>query len=263
MLKSIMMRLKSIWVLGVIGIFALSSVSVYAQQSSSGSYRVDETFFGSGGELDASSASYRSQQSAGALGVGYTSSTSYDVNGGFLTQNNAYLEMSVENVTVDFGTLSPSSTSYGAAQGGSCNCSFTVRTYVSSQYVVYSISDPPTNESGDILTAKAVQAAASGDQNVEEFGLNVVSNTSPGAFGANPVNFPDNSFADGQAASGYETSNQYKYVKDEIIARSQATAGNPATGRTDYTISYIAKINNITAAGLYTMNHKLVVVPTF
>lgn len=244
-------------------LLVLSSGSVYAQQSSSSNYRVDETFFGSGGELDASSANYRSQQSAGALGVGYTSSTSYDANGGFLTQNNAYLEMTVENATVDFGNLSSSSTSYGAAQAGACNCSFSVRTYVSSQYVVYSISDPPTNESGDILTAKATQAAPSGDQNTEEFGMNVVSNTSPAAMGSNPVNFPDNSFADGQAATGYQTSNQYKYTKGDIIARSQANVGNPATGRTDFTISYIAKINNITAAGFYTMNHQLVTVPTF
>jgi hypothetical protein len=255
------LKSKSLVLLALVTVF--SSGTVYAQQSSSGSYRVDETFFGSGGELDASSASYRAQQSAGALGVGFTSSASYDVNGGFLTQNNAYLEMSVENATVDFGTLSPSSTSYGAAQGGVCNCSFKVRTYLSSEYVVYSISDPPTNESGDILTAKAAQGAASGDTNVEEFGINVVANTSPATFGENPVNYPDNSFADGQAATGYQTTNQYKYVKNDIIARSQATAGNPATGRTDYTISYIAKINNITAAGLYTMNHQLVTVASF
>lgn len=257
------MRLKSKAFVVLVAVMILGNATVYAQQSSSGSYRVDETFFGTGGELDASSTSYRAQQSAGALGVGFTSSTSYDVNGGFLTQNNAYLEMSVENATVDFGTLSPSSTSYGAAQAGVCNCSFIVRTYLSSEYVVYSISDPPTNESGDILTAKASQGAPSGDTNTEEFGINVVANTSPASFGANPVNYPDNSFADGQAATGYQTTNQFKYVKNDIIARSQATAGNPATGRTDYTISYIAKINNITAAGLYTMNHQLVTVASF
>ncbi len=256
------MRIKALWLLIFAFIFTVSGTTVLAQQSSSTNYRVDETFFGSGGELDASSATYRAQQSAGGLGVGYTSSTSYDVNGGFLTQNNAYLEMSVENVTVDFGTLSPSSTSSGAAQGGVCNCSFIVRTYVSSQYVVYSISDPPTNESGDILTAKSVQGLPSVDQNVEEFGMNVVANTTP-AIGADPTNYPDNTFADGQAGSGYEITDQFKYAKDDIIARSQASAGNPATGRTDYTISYIAKINNITAAGLYTMNQTLVTVPTY
>ncbi len=235
---------------------------VNSQQSSSSNYRVDETFFGSGGELDASSSNYRAQSSVGSLGVGYTSSTNYDANGGFLTQNHAYLEMSVENVTVDFGTLDALTTSSGVAQGGACNCSFSVRTYASSQYVVQSISDPPTNEHGDILTAKATQAVPSNNQNVEEFGMNVVDNATPN-IGVNPVNYPDNTFADGQAATGYEVADQFKYVKNDIIARAAAGVGNPATGRTDYTISYIAKINSVTRAGLYTMKQSLVVVPTY
>ncbi len=257
-----MRKYKIIGVVASISVLIFGASVAYADTSSSTNYRVEETFFGSGGELDASSTNYRSQQSAGSLGVGYTSSTSYDAIGGFLTQNHAYLEMSVEAVTVDFGDLSDVSTSSGVAQGGVCNCSFSVRTYVSSQYVVLTISDPPTNESGNILTAKAVQATPSVNQNDEEFGINVVDNASPN-IGANPVNYPDNSFADGQAATGYEVADQFKYVKGDIIARSAATAGNPATGRTDYTISYIAKRNPITRAGLYTMRQSLVVVPTY
>lgn len=239
-----------------------SSASVYAQSSSSTNYRVEETFFGTGGELDASSSSYRAQQSAGSLVVGFTSSTSYDANGGFLTQNNAYLEMDVVAGTVDLGTLSTGSTSSGAAQNGACNCSFIVRTYVSSQYVIYTMSNPPTNESGDILTAKASQAAPSADPDVEEFGINVVDNSSPN-IGADPANYPDNNFADGQAATGYQTANQFKYGVGDVIARSQAVAGNSATGRTDYTVSYIAKRNAVTPAGVYDMYHDMVVVPTF
>ena len=244
-------------------VLVLGSGSVYAQSSSSTNYRVDETFFGSGGELDAQSSSYRAQQSAGALGVGFASSTSYDVNGGFLTQNNAYLEMSVQNTTVDLGTLSRYSTASGSAQAGVCNCSFTVRTYVSSQYVIYSITNPPTSENGDVLTAKASQGAPSADPDVEEFGMNIVANTSPASIGADPVNYPDNTFADGEAATGYDTTNQYKYGVGDIIARSQATPGNSATGRTDYTVSFIAKTNDSTPAGTYTMRQQLVVVPTY
>lgn len=240
----------------------LSVFPVSAQQSSSTNYRVDETFFGTGGELDASSTNYRSQQAAGSLGVGSISSTSYDADGGYLTQTHGYLEMDVNPVTVSFGTMTSSSTASGAAQGGTCNCTFIVRTYLSSQYVVVSVSNPPTNESGVSLTAKSTQAVPSVSQSVEEFGINVVANTSP-SMGANPANYPDNTFADGQAATGYQTTNQFKYGVGDTIARSAATAGNPATGRTDYTISYIAKPKNTTPAGVYTMNHNLVVVPTF
>jgi hypothetical protein len=234
----------------------------FAQQSSSTNYNVNEAFFGTGGEVDLNSTNFSAQGSAGALGVGNTSSPNYDAEAGFLTQNSAYLEMSVENATVDLGTLETGSSSSGAAQGGACNCSFSVRTYISSQYVIYTISDPPTNESGDVLTAKGTQAAPSSDPDIEEFGINVVDNTNPN-IGADPFNYPDSTFADGEAAPGYEVADQFKYVAGEIIARSQATPGETATGRTDYTVSYTAKRNAITPAGVYVMSHVLVVVPTY
>jgi hypothetical protein len=238
------------------------SLNAFAQSSST-NYRIEESYFGTGGEVDASSTSYRSRQSTGSLGVGNTSSTNYDAVAGATTPSEPFLEMEVTGASVNFGTLSPSTTSYAAAQGGTCNCTFTVRTYLSSEYSVYTVSQSLTNESGDVLDPKTTQGAPSGDSSVEEFGINLVANTVPGTFGAGPVNEPDNTFADGQVATGYQTANQYKYGVGDIIARSQATAGNQAVGKTNYTISYIAKISNISEAGTYTMRHDLVVVPTF
>jgi hypothetical protein len=84
-----------------------------------------------------------------------------------------------------------------------------------------------------------------------------------GSFGANPLNVPDSSFADGEAATGYNTPNQYKYGQGDVIARSAATAGNQAVGRTDFTISYIANISSITPAGTYVMVHDIVVSATY
>lgn len=246
----------------VLAVLLLVPATIHAQQSSSTNYNVNEAFFGTGGEVDLNSSNFSAQGSAGALGVGNTSSPNYDAEAGFLTQNSAYLEMAVQNATVDFGTLETGSTSSGAAIGGACGCSFSVRTYISSQYVIYTISDPPTSENGDVLAAKGTQGAPSSDPDVEEFGINVVDNTSPN-IGNDPFNFPDNTFADGEAAAGYDIADQFKYATGEIIARSQATPGESATGRTDYTVSYIAKRNAITPAGVYTMNHVLVVVPSY
>jgi hypothetical protein len=93
--------------------------------------------------------------------------------------------------------------------------------------------------------------------------MNLVANTSPGAFGANPVNAPDNTFADGMIVSGYDTPNQFKFGAGDIMAMSPQTAGNQAHGETDYTISYIAKKKNTTAAGDYVLNHEIVVIATF
>lgn len=233
-------------------------------QSSSTNYRIEESYFGTGGEVDANSASYRARQSSGALGVGNSSSTSYDAVAGATTPSEPFLEMEVTGADVNFGTLSPTTTSYAAAQGGSCNCTFSIRTYLSSEYSVFTVSQSLASENGDVIDAKTVQGAPSGSSSVEEFGINLVDNTASTAdMGANPVNEPDNSFADGQAASGYQTPDQYKYTAGNIIASSQATAGNQAVGKTNYTITYMAKISNLSQAGIYTMRHDLVVVPTF
>jgi len=231
-------------------------------QYSSPNYRVDETFFGTGGEVDSQSANFRAQQSAGSLGVGTGSSTNYDFYAGFVTPNEPFLEMVVMDASVDFGTMDPNQYYYGSAQAGACNCSFYVRTYQSSQYTVVTVSQPPTSESGETWNAKTTLGPPSSDPSVEEFGINLVDNTTPN-IGKNAVNLADNSFADGQAASGYDDPDDFKYVVGDTVARSQATAGNPAIGVTEYTISYIAKVNNLTPAGTYIMRHDLVVVPTY
>lgn len=232
-------------------------------QSSSTNYKIEESYFGSGGNVDASSPSYRARQSTGALGVGNGSSANYRTVAGFDTPSAPFLEAAIEGPDVDFGTLNPSSTSYASSQGGSCNCTFYVRSYLSYEYNVISASQPPTSENGDTIDAKGTLGAPSSNDAVEEFGINLVANTVPGNFGAAPVNIPDNTFADGKAATGYATANQFKYAANDVIAQSPATPGNQAVGRTDYTISYIIKPANLTPAGQYTMRHLLIVVPSF
>jgi hypothetical protein len=248
--------------------FALLAVMILTQSGNtwaqflSPNYRIEETYFGTGGELDASSTNYRARQSAGSLGVGDAASTNFRANGGFNTQSEPFLEMNIEAATVNLGILDPNTTSYGAAQAGTCNCSFSVRSYLSSEYVIVTASQPPTNESGDSLDAKTTLGVPSSNPSVEEFGINLVDNATPN-IGANPSNQPDNSFADGRAASGYDTPDQFKYAVGDIIARSPLTSGNQGIGKTNYTISYIAKISNLTPAGNYIMKHDIIAVPAF
>lgn len=254
-------KLKSISLL-ISVIIVLVSGGALAQYSS-GSYKVEEAAFGSGGEVDTNSASYNAQGAAGILGVGDASSASYDATAGLITPNQEYLELNVTSTVIDLGVLDANTTKYGAAQGGACNCSFFVRTYLSDQYVVTTMSNPPTSESNVILTAKTTLGIPSASDTVEEFGINLVANTSPGTMGSNPINVPDGTFADGKAETGYDIPNQYKYNKGDIIARSAANSGNQATGQTNYTISYIAKSKTTTPAGLYTMSHDIVATATY
>lgn len=236
--------------------------SLVSAQASSDNYRVEESYFGIGGNPDTSSDNYRARQSAGSLGVGSAASNNVRAEIGSNTPSEPFLEMYVTSATVDLGDLDDSSPSISAAQAEDCNCSFSVRSYLSSEYVVVTASQPPTSENGNSLQAKSSQGAPSGSSSVEEFGINLVDNSSPDV-GANPANQPDDSFADGEAATGYEIANQFKYGLGDVVARAPAVLGNPGIGKTDYTITYMAKISSITAAGFYEMNHDLIAVPTF
>ena len=249
----------------------IAPINVLAQSSST-NYKTEETFFGTGGDVDSTSTNFRSQQSVGSLGVGNISSNSFDGILGNITPSEPFLEFGVTNASVDFGILSDTTTSFGSPSGGSCACSFYVRTYLSQAYVVINASpQPPTSEGGAFLDPKIIQGLPAGSASVEEFGFNLVANTTLASFGADPKNVrdnntsntQDNSFADGKVASGYETTNQFKFVAGDAIAQSPATVGNQAVGQTNYTISYIAKRKSLTEAGLYILRHDLVAVATY
>lgn len=221
--------------------------SVFAQSSST-NYKVEETFFGTGGELDACSSQYCSRQSAGETAVGNTSSTNYQAQAGFNTTDVPFLEFNVTNGAVDLGVLSTSST---ATTTGT----FSVRAYLASGYVVLNASDPPRNGAYSINALTTPTAASTG---TEQFGINLVANTSPTTLGANPAQAPDATFGFGTAATGYNTANQYKYVKGDTVAQSTKSSGT-----TNFTVSYIYNISNVTPGGTYTFNHNLVVIATY
>jgi hypothetical protein len=240
----------------ILSLTFIYSTHVFAQYVSP-SYKAEETFFGSGGELDASSSSYKAQSSVGALGVGYGSSSSYQSFSGFLTPNEPFLEMTVNTALADLGVLDSTATK-------TANATFSVRAYTDSGYTVQTVSQPPQTNGGLTLAAKTSQGAS--NVGTEEFGMNVVANTSPASFGADPSLQPNSTFASGIAAPGYGTTNQYKYNAGDTIActGSSGTCGSVSGwGQTTYTISYIANISSITKAGAYSMVHDLVVVATY
>jgi hypothetical protein len=249
--------MKRLFFWGVlVGTFVVvSGVGVYAAQSKSTNYEVNEVQFGAGSLLSGSSASYEAQENAGNLVGGITSSANYGASGGYLTANEPYLSLQVNAATVNLGTLSTSSTATGTA-------TFSVRTYVDSGYVVESMNNPPVNEDGKYLSN--ITSAAASATGTEQFGINLVQNltscySAPANFGANPVPTPTSAFATGIAASGYNACGLFQYNKGDIIAES---SGN-GWGQTNYTISYIVNIGQLTKAGSYTMTQDLVAVATY
>lgn len=234
-------------------IFFLSGAAV--AQYSSNNYQSSEVFFGSGGDNNQSSANYNAGVSAGALGVGRYGSTNYQAFSGFLTPGLPFLELGIDTSNVDMGNLDPSVTVTGAAN-------FHVRTYLNSGYTVQTLSQPPTYTSGSTTrTLAPMTVQDSPSVGIEQFGINLVSNTVPVSFGNNPSPQPDGTYATGVAAPGYSTTNQFKYVVGDTIARTPV--GSSGWGLTNFTISYIANSSLLTPGGKYTMIQDLVAVAAY
>src|SRR5690349_4460465 len=109
----------------------------YADTSSSAHYQVDQTFFGSGGELNTCSTNYCSKDTAGEIGVGNTASANYQAFAGFNTTDEPYLEFVVTATNTDIGVLDTNSPSTTTG-------TFYVRAWQASGYAVRTESDPPS-----------------------------------------------------------------------------------------------------------------------
>lgn len=239
----------------VVAAVLLASAPVLAQQASSTNYQVNEVFFGSGGDLQDCSTNYCAKTSAGELTVGNSSSSNYQIQGGFNTDRTPSLTFVVTAGTTDLGYLSVGSTK--TATG-----TFTVKTYLASGYVVQTVGTPPMDNAPGHHLLNPLTTAAQSVAGQEQFGMNLVANTTgcgaPTNFGANPSQVPDSTFSFGAAASGYNTCGFFQYNDGDVIASSAKSSGE-----TDYTISYIFNISNTTPDGFYTFNNVLVATSTF
>lgn len=241
---------KQTWKISLLSsvITLLLPVSVLAAQTSSPNYQVNEVFFGSGGELHACSTSFCSKQAAGEATVGKVSSANFNAQGGFNTNREPYIEFTVSSTNLDLGTLAPTVTRTATA-------TFSVKAYRAHGYVVTNASDPPTNST---YFMKAITIPAASAVGTEQFGINLVANTQPTTFGANPTQGPDSTFGFGQVAADYSSPNFYKYLKGDVVAQSYLSSSY-----TNYTVSYLFNISNVTPGGSYVLQHDLVATATF
>lgn len=227
---------------------------VFADSSESTNYRVDQTFFGSGGVLDANSANYSSRQTLGELGVGLSESASFRAYAGFNTTDEPYIEFYVDEDTIDIGTLE-------LGEEKTTNGSFYVRAWQSSGYVVQTVADPPTNtETGYQLSP--LTAGGTNSPGTEQFGINLVLNDEfcgVGCdLGANPQQVPDATYSFGQASVGYDTDGTFRYNVGENIAESAES-----TSITVYTLSYLYNVSATTPSGKYEFYHNMVATATY
>ncbi len=241
----------SLWrIIGCVAVLLLfTHTIVYAEESSSANYKLEESFFGIGGELDAASGNYQAKLAAGELAAGNSSSLNYQFQGGFNTSDVPLLEFAVNGGIYDLGILDSSSTA-------AVTPSFTVRNYLSSGYVVTMNGIAPSlADGGHTLTPMTTLAAA--QPGTEQFGINMVDNSNPNA-GTDPVQVPDSSFGFGLAATGYNSSDMFKFVSGDTIAISPKSSG-----QTNYAMTIIANVASSTPSGQYGGYLTMQVIPTF
>lgn len=216
-----------------------------AGPSQSANFRFDESSIGGTGFLNTQSTSYQAAGSAGVLGLGNSASSALQVYAGPNTTGDPALSFAVNNSTVNFGNFSPTSTAVATS-------TFQVVNYTSYGYVVHALGTPPSKGSREISPMSTTGTSQSG---VEQFGINLVANTSPVSLGSNPDN---SQFGFGVAAANYATPNNYRYVSGETIASAPKSSGV-----TIYTISYIINVGNLTPAGEYISNQTILCTGTY
>lgn len=140
------------------------------------------------------------------------------------------LSFTLATATVALGSLSTAATGTGTS-------SMTVSTNAATGY---SLTYSGTTLTSGSSTITALAAATASSVNNKQFGLNLMSNTTPA------IGTAVSGTGTGTPSVGYNTTNLFKFNTGDTIA----TATLPTNSNT-YTASYIANISGATAAGIY------------
>lgn len=224
----------------------ISAQAALAVNPSSNNFELSESGFNAG-ELDACSDEFCARASIGDVGAGTSEGATSTASFGPVTPEEPAIEVIVDPGESNLGTLTTESTA-------SKSMIVRVQTYLSDGYTLQITGDPPKYAGHFLATPSTPTASTPG---TEQFAINAATNTTP-AVGGNPVQVPSGEFSFGAVEADYSTPNLFKYQSGDVVARS-----NSQSGRTDYTISMIVNISNVTPAGRFTGDYSAVVIPVF
>lgn len=227
------------------GYVVYSTSLAHAQTPQSTNYRLDESTVGAGGLMQSNSANFQASAALGDVAVGEAASENFQIQPGSKTTNDPTLSFSINTPAANFGEFSAGTTAITTA-------TFSVANYTSYGYAVHIAGDVPKNGSEEI---DAMTTTAPSTPGLDQFGVNLVANTSPTSFGANPVY---GLFGVGAATPNYGVSNEYRFISGEAIATAPKSSGV-----TTYTISYIANVESLKRGGTYKSNQTLIVTGTY
>ena len=243
------MQTKRLW--GVIGLALVAALfvaiplvngKVFAQSSSSNNYQMVESQFGNTSGNESCSAEY-----CASVSIGNDSASSAVVpEFGEAQYSEPLLEMIVVPGDSNLGELTTEKT-------GAKTMQVKIRNYLTGGYRLMLVGDSPKYGTRKLNTPSTPTDSRAG---TEQFGVNVVANTSP-AVGTNPV-LQGGGDATALVTSNYSVANKFMYIPGQVLAETTTN-----TGGADYTISMIVNISNATPAGKYTGDLAAVVVPYF
>jgi len=122
----------------------------------------------------------------------------------------------------------------------------------------------PTLTSGS-NTVTAMNAAAAGVRGTSQFGMNLKANTtttSTPAIGTEAAPVANATNYKGQAATGYDSVDTFKFTSGDSVANS-ANGGAGASDAQIFTASYMVNVPGSQAAGTYTSTLTYICTPTF
>jgi hypothetical protein len=218
-----------------------------ADTTSSTHYKATETQFNSGSGLNSCSGSYCGKISIGDNVVGSASSANYKAQFGSNTDNVPLLEVITEAGTQNLGILDSDHTAMATRI-------IKVRNYLSKGYIIQLAGETPSQGTHALA---GINEPSTSHQGAEQFGVNLVANTAP-SVGADPIQVPSNQTSFGYVTDDYVTSNLFKYINGDIVAKSDSSSGE-----TDYTISIIINVSNTTPSGKYGGAFSAIVVPIY
>lgn len=221
---------------------------VWAVTSKSPNFEVSETEFGAGAALNTCSGSYCAQATIGSTTNGEGSSANYAASFSPLEDNSEpSLELFVEPGKSDLGQLDIDRTATRTMV-------LNVRSYLAGGYTVQITGTPPQFEGYTLDTPTTPTASQVGS---EQFGLNIVANTSP-SIGQDPISSLDDKPVPGVAMPAYSVPNMFMYSDGDVVARTLSESS-----QIRYTVSMIVNVGGTTPAGHYAGDFSAVVTPVF
>ena len=214
---------------------SLAKVVFCHAEMSTPNFRIESDVIGSFGSKE-SSASFELGDTGGEFGTGDSASLSYNLGAGFWSAvgDDDVLIFNITDSVADLGILSDLQVKYDTA-------SFDAASTAQGGYVIQYFGGS-LDSGGHVIVPLSIPSGSSPGN--EQFGFNLKANDIP-EIGINPLG------GYGQADSGYNTKDIFKFSSGDSIA-----GATRSSGRTNYIASFIGNISNSinVSAGEYIAN---------